>query len=252
MVRSGFARRAVLLGFLSFPSMTRADEDAAAKARALYQDGARLYNLGQYDAAVQAFEGSYAISGAKPLLFNIAQAYRLAGPQRCEKALHAYESYLREDSTASNRREVEERIAEMRECVEREQARRAAEEAARARIPPSAPAAAPRPEPTAPPAGPGPAPAIVTAAGGALFLAGAGLYAASRVKFNQVRSTCPCPEGSFSKWETLTTTSYVALSVGGATLLGGLSWWLASPRSPASPAYALTLRPDGIGLVGNF
>ena len=74
---------------------------------------------------------------------------------------------------------------------------------------------------------------------------------ASRIKFNQVESTCPCPEGSFSKWETLTTTSYVVLSVGGATLLGGLSWWLASP-SQGSPAYALTLRPDGIGIVGNF
>src|SRR6185295_10855771 len=86
-----------MVAFLGWATAATAGDDATARARALYQEGARLYNLGQYDAAVQSFEAAYAISGAKPLLFNIAQAYRLAGPARCDSALQAYESYLRED-----------------------------------------------------------------------------------------------------------------------------------------------------------
>src|SRR5260221_9114870 len=97
-----------------------AQSSDAARARELYEEGARLYNLGQYEGALRSFEQAYAVSGAKPLLFNIAQAHRLAGPAHCDRALLTYETYLREDPQASNRVEVEQRIGEMRTCSARE------------------------------------------------------------------------------------------------------------------------------------
>jgi tetratricopeptide (TPR) repeat protein len=217
-------------------------EDASATARALYQEGARLYNTGQYEQALRAFEQAYALSGAKPLLFNIAQAHRLAGPSHCEQALHAYESYLREDQTASNRAEVEERIVEMRSCVEHlREAERQRTMAERAAVPP--PVAAP-----APPRRPN-GPLILTAAAGGLFLVGAGLYVAARIKYENERANCPCPEGTFATWETVTTTSYVLLATGGAAAAAGVAWWWATP---APRSYAIGVSPSGIYLSGSF
>jgi tetratricopeptide (TPR) repeat protein len=231
-----------------------ADDDPVAKARPLYQEGARLYNLGQYEAAVRAFEGAYAISGAKPLLFNIAQAYRLTGPARCANALQAYESYLREDATASNRREVEGRIVEMRDCVERERARKEAEDAARAAHDAAALPATPPPAPaerSPEPRTPSPAPKIVTAVGAGLLVVGGGVLLATRLKFDEVKSTCPCAEGTFATWQTATTASYVVLAAGGAAFIGGVSWWVASSKSTA-PSYAVTVGPRGVELSGSF
>jgi tetratricopeptide (TPR) repeat protein len=251
--RSSMRSVPFVLAAFALTRASGADDDAVARARALYQDGARLYNIGQYEAAVQAFEGAYAISGAKPLLFNIAQAYRLAGPARCQNALQAYESYLREDATASNRTEVEERIVEMRDCSEREQARRAAEETARVeRNRASSPSPKASAEQTAMPRAPGPAPKLLAAAGGGVLVVGGGLFVAARLKFNQVKSTCPCADGAFATWEAVTTTSYVLLATGGVAFAGGVSWWLASSRKPTAPSYAVMLGPTGVELLGTF
>src|SRR3954464_6547543 len=144
-----------------------ADEDPGAKARRLYQEGSRLYNLGQYATAVQAFEDAYALSGAAPLLFNIAQAKRLEGPEHCDEAQHAYERYLREDPNASNQAEVQQRILEMQACAER--ARKAlVEQQARQRPPAPTPPPPPPPLPLPPPAPHvhSAAPVILTALGG--------------------------------------------------------------------------------------
>jgi tetratricopeptide (TPR) repeat protein len=224
-----------------------AAEDGGANPRALYQEGARLYNLGQYEEAVRAFEAAYAISGAKPLLFNIAQALRLAGPPYCERALRTYESYLREDAAPSNREEVEERIAEMRRCVERERdAQAASRRASEPRPPPADVAAAP----TAAPSGPSKAPLVLAVGGGALFAVGAGLYTAARIKFENEQAHCPCPEGSFASWQSITTTSYVLVAAGGVAATAGLSWWFIA--RPHATSYALTAGPSGMFVTGSF
>jgi tetratricopeptide (TPR) repeat protein len=226
----------------------------AARARELYEEGARLYNLGQYENALQSFEQAYAISGAKPLLFNIAQAHRLAGPSHCERALSAYETYLREDPQASNRVEVQQRIDEMRVCAERERANQSVSPQ-----PPHAPANGDAPRIENIPSGAEPAtpsasvaPIVVTGVGAALAITGGVLYWQARVKFDQARGTCPCPEGEFSGWQTASYASYALLATGGAAMLGGAIWWTLDRQKPTVRSYGVVVDPGGVFVVGAF
>jgi tetratricopeptide (TPR) repeat protein len=245
-------RRFTILGRAAVLSLTfgaaAAAEDGGPGARGLYQEGARLYNLGQYEDAVRAFEGAYAISGSKPLLFNIAQAHRLAGPPHCERALRAYESYLREEADPENRDEIEERIGEMRRCVERiRESELAMRKVIEARSQPS-PSPAPGPQVERPASRR--APAAVVVGGASLLFVGAGLYTAARIKFEHERDNCPCPEGSFTTWQNLSTASYVLMSAGGAVAVAGISWWIVARPNAAS--YRVTAGPSGVHVAGTF
>jgi tetratricopeptide (TPR) repeat protein len=239
---------------LGYPLSALAQSSDATHARELYEEGARLYNLGQYENALRAFEQAYAASGAKPLLFNIAQAHRLAGPSHCEKALSAYETYLREDPQTSNRVEVEQRIVEMRACSDRERASQAA-----ATPPPRPPTTgdaakveiAPSPD-KSPAAAPNVAPMIVTGVGAVLAATGGVLYWQARVKFDHVQGTCPCPDGAFSGWQVATYASYALLVTGGATLVGGASWWILDRRQSSAASYGLVVDLRGVSLIGAF
>ncbi|HUS64109.1 MAG TPA: hypothetical protein VMZ28_06180 [Kofleriaceae bacterium] len=79
-----------------------------AKAKALYDEGLRYYNVGDYDSAAEKFGESYVIVAAPLLLFNIAQAHRLGGD--CEQALRSYRTYLREVPKPDNRQQVDQAI----------------------------------------------------------------------------------------------------------------------------------------------
>jgi tetratricopeptide (TPR) repeat protein len=245
---------------LALVAPASAQSNDAARARELYEEGARLYNLGQYENALRSFEQAYAMTGAKPLLFNIAQAHRLAGPSHCDKALLTYETYLREDPQASNRIEVEQRIGEMRACSDKERVER--ERASQAAASPPPPPRPPSNGETAkvevssdekkPAVRPSMGPIIVTGAGGLLAATGGVLYWRARVKFDQVQGTCPCPEGEFSGWQTATSASYVLLAVGGGAIVGGVSWWILDRRQAAASSYGLVVKPGGVSLVGTF
>jgi hypothetical protein len=69
--------------------------DDLEQAKALYDEGLRHYNLAEYTRAVTAWKDAYRLSKRSVLLFNIGQAYRLAGD--CVEALKFYDSYRRED-----------------------------------------------------------------------------------------------------------------------------------------------------------
>jgi len=116
---------AVLLAGLASAGPARAVEPAPpgvsseteARARALYDQGMRHYNLGEYDVAIESFKQGYKLSGNPGFLYNIAQAYRLKGD--CAQALTFYRNYLRADPQAENRAQVDERIAALATCPER-------------------------------------------------------------------------------------------------------------------------------------
>jgi tetratricopeptide (TPR) repeat protein len=226
---------------------------APDQARELYDEGERQFELGEYDRAIAAFERAYELSHAADLLFNIAQAHRLKGPASCREALGFYERYLREAPAASNRVETQERIAQMKSCVEEPPP-------TRTQVPGPAPA-----QPPAPPGGAatGPSPWrtvgwVAVGVGGAAAVL---TIVAGSLAYDQqsdLDRLCPgggCPRSARSEldhYQTLQGTATVGLIVGVvATGTGLVLLW----RSPASPRRA-TAEPwvstNGFGLRGTF
>jgi tetratricopeptide (TPR) repeat protein len=77
-----------------------------AKAKALYEEGLRHYNVADYDDAIKIWKQAYLIAKKPLLLFNIGQAYRLAGD--CKQAMSFYDSYRQEGASADNLKDLEE------------------------------------------------------------------------------------------------------------------------------------------------
>jgi tetratricopeptide (TPR) repeat protein len=126
---------AIVFGLLGTrPAAARDQAHPSPEARLHYERGIAHYNLGEFPAAIDELKQAYALSNAPGLLFNLAQAERLAGQP--DQALYFYRTYLRLEPDAPNRADVEHRIDEMEKAV-----------AARAEAPP---AKAPAPPPSAP------------------------------------------------------------------------------------------------------
>src|SRR5947207_2582797 len=106
-----------LVAALILVSGSAAAAEPSAEARRLYAEGKAEYAQGHYAEAVTLFERSYALSESPALLFNMAQAHRLAGPEHCNDAVALYKSYLQAQPDAENKKEVEERIHELGDCA---------------------------------------------------------------------------------------------------------------------------------------
>jgi hypothetical protein len=99
----------VLLAIVTFTaSPARADGDAE-KARQLFNQGSKYYDLGQFDKAIEAWQQGYDQKPDPGFLYNIAQAYRQK--QDAQRAIFFYKGYLRNSPKAHNRAEVEQKIA---------------------------------------------------------------------------------------------------------------------------------------------
>ena len=225
---------------LLLSSATARAAEPSAEARRLYAEGKAEYAQGHYLEAVALFERSYALSESPALLFNMAQAHRLAGPQHCSDALSLYKSYLAAQPDAENKREVDERIAELADCKPAEAAAPApvasAEVGPRRAPPPSSRAAR---NPTGP--------VLVAGTGAALLAAGGVLYWRAWDKHREAERVCPCYPGTYSSWEVLTNVSYALMAVGGATLAGGVTWWaVGQPAKNGQPGSAM------LGVSGAF
>jgi len=241
------------------------DEEPSSQARskALYDQGSRAYKAGDYPRAVELFLAAYDLSHVPAILFNVAQAHRLAGD--CERALEYYRRSLDEEPGAANRAEVEERIEEMKRCADQ---RAAAPDEGAGAVAGDAPGPAAAPETdresAAPPAGltgqardqPPPSrrsllPMVTVGVGAAAALAGGIIYLQARSKFDQVEASCPCEPGSFSGWEAATDTSYVLMGAGAVVAGAGLIWWWRqSHRAPRRIGLVPTAR--GVAWAGWF
>jgi hypothetical protein len=100
------------------PPPPSGDEAKKAEAKTLYEQGLSAYNLGKFPEAIAAFTKAYELSQAPGLLFNIAQSHRLN--KDWEKASFFYSTYLRLKPDAANRADVEARIKEMDEQLEKQ------------------------------------------------------------------------------------------------------------------------------------
>lgn len=157
---------AVVLSLGLSASSARAGKPAsedAAQAKEHYKRGTKLYDLGKYDEAIQEFEAAFEIKDEPVLLYNIAQAYRLAN--KYPEALRFYRTYLRRSPRAPNKSEVEAKIADMENLIA--QQNKVATAAPADAIPPGArpPATTPPPPSATPPSSPPgePPPAVASA-----------------------------------------------------------------------------------------
>lgn len=97
------------------PRTTRADD--ASEARELFQSGASMFQMGNYDGALTEFQASFRLRPAPVVLFNIAQVLKLLF--RYDEAIEAYERYLELDrnATADRREAVHDTIRELRRAI---------------------------------------------------------------------------------------------------------------------------------------
>jgi hypothetical protein len=115
----------------------------AEKARQLFTQGSKYYDVGQFDRAIEVWQQGYDQKPDPSFLYNIAQAYRQK--EDPPKAIFFYKSYLRNSPKVQNRAEVEQKIAALQKQIDSG----------------TKPAATP-PGPPLPPAGTNPAPPTVT------------------------------------------------------------------------------------------
>jgi Tetratricopeptide repeat len=140
------------LALLSFAAVTLARPPAAhaddtQRAKELFQQGTTLFNLGEFDKAIEAWQEGYKAKADPGFLYNIGQAYRLKGD--ATKAIFFYKGYLRNSPKAANRAEIEAKIAALQ---------KEASEPKPAPAPATPPSVAPPPVASPPPAPLSPAP----------------------------------------------------------------------------------------------
>ncbi len=111
----------VCLAAMGAPLEAHAQAEAPGdeEARALFRAGRAAFDEGRYEAALERFEQSYALSERPALLYNIGQAAdRL---RHDDRAVDAFERYLAEtEPDAPNRTAVEARLVVLRRQLEAE------------------------------------------------------------------------------------------------------------------------------------
>jgi tetratricopeptide (TPR) repeat protein len=127
-----------------------AHADDVAGARDHYLKGTRAFDLGSYDESIREYSEAYRLKDDPALLYNIAQAHRLAGHDA--EALRFYKMYLIKVPESGNRAEVELKIEELKKSLE--QQKRTLSLPPSGPIPPSEPRPANQPPPASEPVPP--------------------------------------------------------------------------------------------------
>jgi tetratricopeptide (TPR) repeat protein len=105
-----------LLGALCLPA--RADN--TTEARAHFESGNAAYALGDYPAAAKEYEKAFSLRPDPALLYNAAQAHRMANNK--QRALLLYQNYLRVyGRQINNRDEVQRHISNLKHAIESEE-----------------------------------------------------------------------------------------------------------------------------------
>lgn len=228
--------------FLALAAVARADDDPAG-ARAHFEKGTKAFDLGAYDEAIAEYSAAYRLMDDPALLYNIAQAHRLAN--HAPEALRFYKMYLVRAPQATNRAEVEAKIAELEKLLAQQQKTQTMPPdmvkpptgAQPAQAPPPAaniaaapPPAAPNPSTPAPDEGSRAAPArtkkiaglAVGGVGVAALVTGIALSAVAKTYADELSSsTGVWDKSKHQTGETLGVAGPVLIAVGGAATVAG-------------------------------
>jgi tetratricopeptide (TPR) repeat protein len=222
-------------------------------ARVLTRQGLELYKRGEYQAAIERFKQAYLVAPAPLLLYDVAQAYRLAGD--CAQSRRYYVEYQAADADGARRAGVDGRVADMERCA------RAPEKKIDAKIE-AKPAVEEKPavepiEPVKPPIVAAPPPVVVTAPPlpapphhrlrtAALVVGGSGLALVATAVYLSVRAADDSSQvarlyASGGQWSphyqsvqndgrAATSASIALYAVGGAALATGALLWTLDRR----------------------
>jgi hypothetical protein len=87
-----------------------------AEMRAHYERATRAYDIQKYDEAIDEYQKAYEVSGDPPMLYNIAQAFRLS--DRPAEAIRYYRRYLQRAPDTRVRDDVERKIANLQALID--------------------------------------------------------------------------------------------------------------------------------------
>jgi tetratricopeptide (TPR) repeat protein len=124
--RSRF-RHGLAVAIVTIASLARGQEahapeqavEASQEAQTWFDEGQAAYTRGEFDVAAALFRAVYVATPTPEILYDLAQAERRA--KQCKAALAHYEEYLKLDQAAAPH-DVGQKIAEVRTCVENEEA----------------------------------------------------------------------------------------------------------------------------------
>ena len=89
-------------------------------ARRAYDEATAAFGLGHYQEAAEKYETAFSLRPDPALLYNAAQAYRLAGNR--PRALELYRNYLRLYPDRQNADEARNHVAALTKAIEEEKA----------------------------------------------------------------------------------------------------------------------------------
>jgi tetratricopeptide (TPR) repeat protein len=102
---------ASLFSALAGSAWAQTSSNRSTQAKEHYRVGTQLFDLGKYVEAAKEYEESFRLSDSAELLYNIGQAYRMAG--RRTEALAAYRGFLRRAPTSESRADAERHVEEL-------------------------------------------------------------------------------------------------------------------------------------------
>jgi len=120
-LQRGTILRAVLVawvGALTAFSSTAYTREGGRDAKKVYEEATVAFSLGHYDVAAAKYEEAFALRPDPALLYNAAQAYRLAGNKR--RALELYRNCVRVFPDSPNAADARNRIATLKAEIENE------------------------------------------------------------------------------------------------------------------------------------
>lgn len=234
------------------------DADPLIEAKRHFERGEAHYKLGQYGEAIAEYEQAYQLSKLPSMLFNIAQAYRLAG--RKMRALENYKKLVELAPDHELADEARERIAGLGADLD------TTPDTTPEPDPPD-----PEPKPVPPPA---PSPAVTatqtsdpgvslsgtqilgvsTAGVGLVAVIVAGVYGTNAIEHSDAltnHTDGAWTDELLAEHEQGESDEKNALLFGGlgaaAIIAGGVLFWLGAKRDPERPAVTVGPTPSGDG-----
>jgi tetratricopeptide (TPR) repeat protein len=222
---------------------TTTAEDAVARDR--FRRGTAFFDAGDYEEAAREFEAAYDLSRHPELLFNVYLAHERLG--NLAQAIAALEGYLNDGDPGERREALTSRRDRLRERLDED--RREEEEARAAREQELREAASS--------SGPGAMPWIIAGSGLAVAAVGVVLLLVSAGDIQAVEEPGPSPmwsdvESQYDRAPVLSTIGGIALGVGAAALLTGLTWGLLTLGGADDDATEVVIGPTGLGVRGRF